>query len=109
MPQRVQFDTIRTVAHASITSSYVALGGALGFTTRIICITNNTDGDMLFSLDGTDDEMFVAAGSYKTYDFNTNRDLQDPMFALAVGQQFYIKYSSSPSKGAVYIECVYGN
>ena len=101
-------DTIRTVAHGSITNSLVALGAPFGHQVRMMRIINNTDGDMLFSTDGTNNMLFVPAGSFVLYDVTTNRESQAETFVFAVGTQMYIQYNSSPSKGDVWLECIYG-
>ena len=91
MPQRVNIDALRSVVYTSITGSYAALGAALTVTARLICITNSTDKDMLISTDGTTDMLVIPNASFKLFDLNSNRDLSDPMFAFAIGTQFYVK------------------
>jgi hypothetical protein len=106
--QVVTFDTLRTVAHGSVTSSYVALGTAFTHPVRMIRIINNTDGDMFFSLDGSTNQLFVPASSFVLYDFTANRDHIAPYFVMANGSQLYVKYSTAPTKNDVWVECVYG-
>lgn len=104
----VTLDAIRTVAHGSVTNSYAALGGPFTSPARLICITNNTDGDMLFSVDGSTDQLFVAAGSFKLFDITTNKVVGAPIWCFPVGTQFYIKYSTAPTKNSVYLEVLSG-
>ena len=106
--QVVSIDTIRTLAHGSITTGYVAVGTPFLNPVRLICFTNNTDGDMFFSDNGVTNKLFVAAGSFKLFDLCTNRFNVTQMWVLPIGTQFYVTYSSSPSKGAVYIEALWG-
>jgi hypothetical protein len=101
------FDAYRTLGHAAISGSYAAVGSQFTHLMRLICITNNTDGDMIFSVDGTTAQLFVAAASYKSFDFTTNKELSNP-FYLPANTQFYVKQSTAPTKGDVYIEAVYG-
>jgi hypothetical protein len=101
-------DTLRTLANGSITGSYVAVGTAFGHPVRLICITNNTDGDMLFSTDGSTDQLFVARQSFKLFDLTTNHGQYDSTFVLPIGTQFYVKRSTVPTTGSVYIETIYG-
>ena len=100
-------DTLRSIAFGSITNSYQALGVATTQPTRIFRIINATDGDMLISLDGVNDMFFVPASSFVLYDLTTNREKNGEIFAFQAGTQFYIKYSSAPSKSGVYIEIIY--
>lgn len=101
-------DTLRTLAHGSISGSYAAVGSAAILPIRLICFTNNTDGDMLFTDDLTVDKLFVAKGSFKLFDITSNRDNYDSYMALRSGTQFYVKQSTAPSTGSVYIEIIYG-
>jgi hypothetical protein len=106
--QSVSFDTLRVIAEASISATYATVGAKFANPVRLICITNNTDGDMFFSIDGVNDMLFVAAGSFKLFDLCTNRYLVDQLWVLPINTQFYVRYSSMPSKGSVYIECLWG-
>jgi len=104
----VRADAIRTVSSGSITTSYTALGASLSKNWRIFKITNNTDGDMLFSFDGTTDNLFVPANSFTLYDLATNSDtVVSDLFVMQLGTQFYIKYSTAPTTGAVWVEGLY--
>lgn len=101
-------DTLRTLAFGSISGTYAAVGAAVAHPIRLICFTNNTDADMFFSDDGVNNKIFVAKGSFKLFDITTNRDNYDSYMALRAGTQFYVKQSSAPGSGAVYIEIIYG-
>ena len=104
--QVVQFEILRTLAFGSISGTYAAVGTPFANPVRLICFTNATDGDMFFSNDGTNNYLFIAAGSFKLFDLNTNRRTQDQWWTIQAGTQWYVKQSSAPSKGAVYIECL---
>jgi hypothetical protein len=108
MSTSVKFDNLRSLGFASISASYAALGTALTTTGRLICLTNNTDGDMFISDDGINDKLFLAAGSFKLFDFQTNREDSERKFVVAKGTQFSVRQSTAPTKGAVYLEVIYG-
>lgn len=105
----VRIDALRTKAAASITGSYTTVGTALTRNWRMFRITNNTDGDLLFSLDGTTNNLFVPAHSFVLYDLSTNAlNVQDSdWFVMQIGTQFYVKTSTSATTGDVWIEGVY--
>lgn len=110
MVARAHFESLRTLGFAGISGTYAAVGSALLNQVRAFCITNNTQGDMIFSLDSSDaaGNMFVARGSYKLYDIQANINPQfDDKYVLAVGDQFYVKQVTAPVSGDVYIECLY--
>lgn len=104
-----RFDTIFTVAFGSITTSYTSLGTPLANNWRVFKITNNTDGDMLFSFNASTDNIFVPKASFTLYDLSTNAQpvQQSDSFVLALKTQFSIKSSTTPSMGAVWIEGCY--
>lgn len=105
---KAQVDALRTVAFGSITGSYTALGSPLAYQARIICFTNTTDKDVLFSMDGSTDQLIVPAGSFKLFDVTMNhRPVNMDDFCFAIGTQWYVKYAAAPGSGAVYIEVVY--
>lgn len=105
----VQFDPIRSVAFGSITASYTPLGAVLANNWRAFKCTNNTDGDMMLSLNGTSDNIFVPAGGFVLYDVAANSPTTKTIDKLvfALGTQFSIKYISAPTKGSVYLEGFY--
>jgi hypothetical protein len=107
----VRFDALRTKANGAITNSYTTVGTPLTRNWRIFKITNNTDGDLLFSLDGTTDNIFVPASSFTLYDLSTNAlNVQDSdWFVMQLGSQFYVKYSTAPTTGSVYMEAIYSS
>lgn len=107
--QIVKFDILRSEAFGSISGTYTKLGTAFGHVVRLICLTNNTDGDMFISMDGVNDMLFLAANSFKLFDLYTNRDAVDNQFALCAGTQLWVRQSTAPTKGAVYCELIYGN
>lgn len=107
---RIALDTLRSIAFGSISGTYAAVGTALTHPMRLMVITNNTDGDMFISDDGVNNKLFVAASSYKTYDISTNRDGgKNESSKLPKGITMYVKQSTAPTKGAVYIEFFYSS
>lgn len=109
MSEVAVIDTLRTLANGSISGVYAAVGVPTSYPSRVICFTNNTDGDMYFTDDPTRDEIFVAKGAFKLFDVTTNQAKVDGFFAFPARQQFYVKQSSAPSTGSVYIEVIYGS
>jgi hypothetical protein len=108
MSQVCTIDTIRTLAYTGISGSFAAVGSPTRNATRLICFTNNTDGDMFFSYDGINNMLFVAAGSFKLFDVCSNRDDYNGVYLLPSNQQWWVAQSTMPTKGAVYIEVLYG-
>jgi hypothetical protein len=108
--KKVYFDTLRSLGFASISATYAAVGSAFTVNPRIICITNKTAGDMIFSVDNgnADGNLFIPAGSFKLFDLTANMvPGKDDNFVIAEGTQFYVKQVTAPTSGAVYIEALY--
>jgi hypothetical protein len=103
-----RYDSLRTIAFGSITNSYQPLGLVIAHNWRVWKITNNTNGDMLISFDGTNDNIFIPAYSYTLYDITTNSDQNAAEgLKMSVGTQWLIKYSTAPTIGSVYLEGAY--
>lgn len=108
--KKVYFDTLRSLAFGSISGTYAAVGSPFTVEARIICFTNKTQGDMIFSTDSSnaDGQIFVPAGTFKLYDLTANLiPGKDDSFVIAKGTQFYVKQVTAPTSGSVYIEDVY--
>jgi hypothetical protein len=108
--KKVYFDTLRSIGFASISAAYAAVGTALTVNARIICFTNQTAGDMIFSTDNTvtAGQILVPANSFKLYDLTANLvSGKDDSFVISKDTQFYVKQSTAPVSGSVYIELVY--
>ena len=101
-------DTIRSLAFGGISGAYATVGSVTTDATRLVCITNATNGDMFFSDDGVNNKLFLAAGSFKLFDICSNRDDSNGAYLLPSNMQWYVKQSTAPSKGAVYVEVLYG-
>lgn len=108
MVARAFFDEIRTLAFGGISGSYADVGTPTEFLARGVCFTNNTQGDMMFTDDVTKDKIFVAAGSFKLWDIQSNINPQfDDRYVIPIGTQFSVKQLAAPVDGDVYIEVIY--
>jgi len=103
-----KFDAYQTLGFAAISGVFAAVGTPFLHQTRICVIINNTDGDMIFSTDGETPQIFVPSYTIRVYDLTTNKQTNSPQWVLPANTQFYVMQSTAPSKGAVYIESVYG-
>jgi len=105
---QARLDPLRTVAFGTLTGSFQPIGPPQEFQARIICFTNTSDGDVIFSRDGTTDELIVPAGGFKLFDITTNhRPVNQDDFCFPIGTQWYVRYVTVPTKNAVYIEIIY--
>lgn len=107
-PKRLRIDAIRTVAFGGIGAAYAAVGAALTEPCRIFCLTNLTDVDVYFSLDGVTDHFIVPSNSFKLIDITANK-VRDEGFFISEGTVFYIvRVAGAPTTGSAYIEVLHG-
>lgn len=110
---RVTSEVIRTVAEASIPATYTSagkLGTPLANPSRLVAFTNDTNGGMMISDDGTNDKYFLPPNSFKLFDLTSNRMSVENVFCYAAGTQFYVRYVSAPTTGSgFYMETLYGS
>jgi len=108
---RANIEPLRSLGFASISASYAAVGTPAAHPCRLLCITNNTEGDMIFSRDSSISagELFVGAGSFKLFDVQSNLNVnKEDRFVFDQGTQWYVKQLEAPVSGSVYIEMLYG-
>lgn len=111
MAKKVYIDTLRSLAFGGISAVYAAIGTAFTVEPRIICITNNTDGDLIVSDDNTNaaGKLFLAKGTFKLFDLQSNMDPNiDDGFVISQGTILYTKQVTAPSTGSIYVELIYG-
>lgn len=107
MATRANFEDLRELAFGGISAAYAVVGSVTASPVRGVCVSNNTAGDMYFTMDNTRNQLFVAAGSFKLWDIQANINPQfDDKYVLPVGTQFYVKQITAPVSGSVYIECL---
>jgi hypothetical protein len=107
MSARAFFEPIRTLAFGGISAAYASVGAVSEHPIRAFCISNNTEGDMYFTTDTDEDQMFLAAGSFRLYDVQSNLNGRDSKNVLKKGTQFSVKQITAPVSGAVYVELMY--
>lgn len=100
------FDTLRSVAFGSITGSYTALGVPLTNEAVIITFINDTNTQLYFSLDGTNNQLYLPNASATILDIRANNP-GDGLFVPA-GTQIYVKHNgSAPTSGLAAVQTIY--
>ena len=106
---RAFFEPLRSINAAGISAAYAPIGTPTTHPVRAFCITNNTQGHMIVTLDDqvAAGHMFIAAGSYKLWDVQANQNAQfDDKYVFPVGTQFSVKQVSAPGGGDMYVEAL---
>lgn len=114
----VRLDILRSVAFGGISGNYAAFGATFAHRMRMVKITNNTNGDLFIGFnstpataplsDGAHDNDFVPAGGFVLYDFTSNTGASGSPFVFEKGTQAWVRESSAPTTGSVYLTCIYG-
>ena len=107
MAARAFFEPIKTLGFAGISGAYASVGDPSSNEIRVFKISNNTAGDLYFTTDTGEDQIFLSAGSFTLYDVQANIGPPDDKFVLPKGTQFSVKQITAPTSGAVYIEIIY--
>ena len=104
MVAKAVFDEIRSLGFAGISGSYANIGSALTKMARAFIAVNDTDGDMMISLDGgTTDHLYLPAGSFQLFDVGANAQQADDKYVLEIGTQFAVKQVTAPTEKSIYI------
>lgn len=108
--KKVYFDTLRSLAFGSISGTYAAVGTALTVNPRTMRIVNETNAGMIFSDDNTvaAGKIYLPANSFLLLDLTANMNPEkDDAYVMSIGTIIYVKQSTAPSSGSVYLEYTY--
>ena len=98
---RASYEPIRSISATTFTGTYAAFGTPLLHSPFLIKVVNNSDSDILLSLDGSTDMDGCPAGGSFIYDFSSNQT-----GGVGAGQQFYIR--GAVGSGLVWLVVMYG-
>ena len=101
-----RFDPVRSMLFSSITNSYTALDIPFEHPMRLLHFINGTDGDLMISFNGTDDNIPLLAGGFSLYDLTSNQDTRNSL-RYVKNTQLYVKYLTAPTSGSVYVVTLY--
>ncbi len=99
----IKWEAVREIAAGSLTTSFQNLGGVLTRDSFRIWITNNTNGDIYITTDGSANMLKLPALSARAYDNKTN-----DMY-LKADTLFKVKWATAPGapSGWVALEVEY--
>jgi len=103
---RALFDSVREVAFGGISGTFAVVGTPLTDHARVVTFVNSTNVEVYISVDAVNNNIRLAANSFRLIDFSTNRIHDDGLF-VSMGTQFYVKQvAGAPGSGAVWIEVI---
>ena len=100
-PTTRQVTVVRdVVAHSEITNAHVTQVSAVGGSPFLECIFDNqTDGDLILSIDGSTDHYDIRAGAVMVKAWGDK--------GLHAAGPISVKYSTDPTEGNLLISCEY--
>lgn len=105
---RIVYEPLRTLAAASITGTYAAVGAGFSNPCRMQKIANTTDRDILVSYNGIDDHDIIPVGSAQILDFGTNKSRASDVSEQPQGTLVYVKTATTnPTTGSIYVTVIY--
>ena len=106
--KRMEVDEIRRLAFGAIGPTYSAVGTALAEPCRIFILSNITNVNILFSLDGATDHFLLPPGGFKLIDVCTNK-VRDDGFFVPDGTVFYARHEAGApaASGEVFVEIMH--
>jgi hypothetical protein len=102
-------ETVRSLGFAGIGAAYMGIGGVFTNPIRILLITNLTDANLMFSMNGIDDHFPVAANGFLLLDVTSNKTINGGGFFIAEQTRIYVKDLDVPTSGSVYVSAFYGS
>ena len=92
--RKFAFDTLRTVDAATLTGSYIPLGGSLAQSAAIAKIVNDSTSAIYISTDGSTDRDYIPAGGFTLYDITANSRHESDSVVIPSGTQISVKGSA---------------
>ena len=107
--QLARWEDLRSLGHASLSSSYVGIGGSFTQPVRLIEIDNTTDANLIISFDGVNAKRFISANTGKVLDIASDRNDIAKNLEQPVGDRIYVKLEagSTATVGNVYVAVMY--
>lgn len=95
--------------HTIVTASYAAVGSRTTVAAIAMTVSSSYNLSVFLSLDGTNNQLFIPAGTSTTYNFGANQESQSILY-LPAGSQFYIKQGpdGAAASGDLFITLMYG-
>ena len=101
-------ETVRTLGFAAIGAGFIGIGTTMIRPIRILVLQNITDAILMFSFDGINDHLPLAANTYMILDITANKTISQGFF-LAEGQRIYCRHMGvAPTTGSTYLTTFYG-
>jgi len=108
--QKVRFETLKSLAAASVVAGYTIVGSTFAHPVRILKVVNDTDGDVTISYDGVNDQDFIPANGAFIYDYGSDKSGQAQNLEQPVGFGVYVKRNgAAPTVKSVYVVVIYAD
>ncbi len=99
-------ETLRSLAAASISGTYMGIGSGFIHPIRLMVLINDTDALLTYSWDGIDDHLVLPSHDQIVFDVTSNKSQVGGVLSFAAGTRIYVK--GAPSTGSTYLSAFYG-
>jgi len=99
-------EPLRSVAFGSISGTYIGIGSATTYPTKVYWLQNNTDVTLTFSWDGINDHFVLPNDAFVLLDVTSNKTNVGGASSVPAGTRTYVK--GSPGEGSVDLTVFYG-
>ncbi len=107
---RMLYEPLRGTDFSDITGAYTGIGAPFANPILWFHIINNTNEDVVISLNGIDDHDIVAANGFFLYDYSSNKANAGGLLEQPQGDRIYARAQSSlPTIGSLYVTVVYAS
>lgn len=100
----LEYDEMAIFDSSTLSGSYQAIGSPLSRPGLIIKMVNQSNKDVLVSVDGTEDNDICPAGGFWLYDCAANKQA-GPTMAAPVGRQYYINGTAGTGNIYLVVQC----
>ena len=109
LSSRAEYAELRRVLFGAISGVYVTVGTKVGNAPVAVTLINNTDADLVLSVNGAEDHQDFPAGISIVLDLSSNTVNEKGLY-FEKGTQFYIKsLSALPTSGYFSLSYIYGS
>lgn len=109
--QKIAYEPLRSIGFAGLGNAFVPIGTAMANPVRILAMRNNTDANLILSLDGITAVDAISANSGFIYDYGSNKSEKGGVAELSAGSLWYAKLEPGQvaTVGTVYLTVIYAS
>lgn len=105
---RMLYEPLRGTDFSDITGAYTGIGAPFANPILWFHIINNTNEDVVISLNGIDNHLYLPSGAFIVHDIGSNKGLGGGLYIAQVTRFYVAAYATLPVSGIVSLAVAYG-